>query len=140
MKNISYFLVFYLDFKLSLLKFVNEHYAFKSLELDFPFDFFVSTIFKGPFIAIIKYWLHSLCCTIYSYSLFILPHLKIYMFNWRIIALQCCVGFFHTIMWISYKYTYISSLLSLPLPPPSHPSRSSQNTSLSSPDYIAASH
>ena len=30
------------------------------------------TIFKGytPFIVIIKYWLHSLCCTIYPCSLF----------------------------------------------------------------------
>ena len=54
----------------------------ESLELDFPFDFLiVSTICKGysPFIVIIKYWLHSLCCTIYSYSLFILPHLEIFL-------------------------------------------------------------
>ena len=36
-------------------------------------------------------------------------------FNWRIIALQCCVGFSWITMWISCKHTYICSLLSLPL-------------------------
>ena len=30
------------------------------------------------------------------------------------IALQCCVGFCHTTMWINHNYTYIPSLLSLP--------------------------
>ena len=42
-------------------------------------------------------------------------------------------------MWISQKYTYISSLLSLPHPP-SHPSSSSQSTELSSLCCTAASH
>ena len=36
------------------------------------------------------------------------------IFNGRIIDLQCCVGFCHTMMWISHKYTYVSSLLNLP--------------------------
>ena len=35
-------------------------------------------------------------------------------FNWRNIALQCCVGFCHTTMQFSHNYTYIASLLSLP--------------------------
>ena len=38
-------------------------------------------------------------------------------FNWRIIALQYCVGLYHTSTWISHRYTYVPSLLN-----PSHPS------------------
>ena len=34
-------------------------------------------------------------------------------FNWRKIALQCFVGFCHTTMWISHKYTYVPCLLNL---------------------------
>ena len=36
-----------------------------------------------------------------------------FFLNWRIIALQCCVRFCHTIMWISHKYIYAHSLLNL---------------------------
>ena len=37
------------------------------------------------------------------------------IFNRRIIALQCCVDFCHSPMWITHKYTYIpSSWASLP--------------------------
>ena len=43
-----------------------------------------------------------------------------FIFNWRMIALQYCVGFCHT-RWIIHKYTYVPSLLNLPLPPPFHP-------------------
>ena len=35
-------------------------------------------------------------------------------FNWRNIALQCCVGFCHTTAQFSCNYTYITCLLSLP--------------------------
>ena len=34
-------------------------------------------------------------------------------FNWRKIAFQCCFGFCHTIMQVSFNYTYVPSLLSL---------------------------
>ena len=44
-----------------------------------------------------------------------------FFLNWRIIALECCVGFSHTTVWISHKYTYISSLLVFPPIPYSIP-------------------
>ena len=42
-----------------------------------------------------------------------------FIFNWRIIAFQCCVDFCHTSTWISHRYTYVPLLLNLP--PTSHP-------------------
>ena len=51
-----------------------------------------------------------------------------------------CVCFCCTTAGISYKYTYIPSLLILLPTSPSHPSRSSQSTELSFPCYTAASH
>ena len=40
-----------------------------------------------------------------------------FIFNWRIIALECCVGFCHTITWTSREYTHITFLLILPATP-----------------------
>ena len=83
-----------------------------------------------------------------------------FIFNWRVISLQCCVCFYCTTVSISYKYTYIymglyththtytyicmyicmyiymclcvcvSPLLGLPPTLLSHPSRSSQSPEL----------
>ena len=44
----------------------------------------------------------------------------VFIFNWRISALQYCVGFCHT-TWISHKCTYVPSLMNLPFPPDSTP-------------------
>ena len=52
----------------------------------------------------------------------------------------CYVCFCHTIMRISHNYTYISSLLSQPPFPSSHPSRPSQSARLGSLCYIATSY
>ena len=49
-------------------------------------------------------------------SLFFLMLLTAF-FNWRTIAVQCCVDFCRTTRWISHKYTYIP----LPLEPFFHP-------------------
>ena len=53
----------------------------------------------------------------------------VFIFNWRIIVVQCCIGFCHTSTWISHRCAYVLSLLSLP--PISHPippRRFSENT------------
>ena len=44
---------------------------------------------------------------------------NVFIFNWRIIALQYCVGFCQTSTWISHRYTYVPSLLNPP--PTSYP-------------------
>ena len=65
---------------------------------------------------------------------------NLFGFNWRIIALQYCIGFCHTSTWISHRYTYVPlPLTSLPLTP-SHSSRSSQSPGLSSLSHTAHSH
>ena len=50
---------------------------------------------------------------IYYNSIWVqLKHLSVFslfkIFNWRIIALQCCVIYCHTLTWISHKYTWVS--------------------------------
>ena len=59
------------------------------------------------------------------------------IFKWKIIALLCSVGFYHATMWISSKYTYISSTVNLTSTdcPSSLPSRLSQSTRLNSLSY-----
>ena len=53
---------------------------------------------------------------------------KLFIFYWRIIALQNFVVFWQTSTWISHRYMYIPSL---PSPSPSHPSRLIQSPCLS---------
>ena len=61
-------------------------------------------------------------------------------FNWRIIALQCYVGFCHTTMWIGHVYTYITPCWAS-FPPHPHPSSlGHHSTELCSLCYIAASY
>ena len=47
-------------------------------------------------------------------SLLALFFFKNFIFNWRVIALQCCVGFCHTSTWIRHRHTYVLSLLNVP--------------------------
>ena len=51
-----------------------------------------------------------------------LKRINLFIFNWRIIALQYYVDFCHTSTWIGHRYTYVPSLLNLfvisyPIPP-----------------------
>ena len=63
--------------------------------------------------------LHTHFCTIFFIGVYI-------------IALQYCLCLYCTTKWISYIYTYITSLLILPVALLSHPSGSSETTVLSS--------
>ena len=66
---------------------------------------------------------------------------SVFIFNWRIIALQYCVGFCHTLTWTNRRDTYISTLVNLPptsLPIP--PSMSSWSTGPSTLYHSANSH
>ena len=61
---------------------------------------------------------------------YLFMYLKFIYFNWRLITLQYCSGFCHTLTWISHRYTCVPhSWTPLPPPSPSHPSGSSQCTS-----------
>ena len=55
-----------------------------------------------------------------------------FFFNWRVVALQCCVGFCHAATW-SATGIHMSPLSWTPFPFPAlpHPSRLSQNTGFS---------
>ena len=46
---------------------------------------------------------------------------KLFICNWRIIALQYCVGFCHTSAWIRHRYTHAPSILNLPATSHPHP-------------------
>ena len=69
-------------------------------------------------LALIKYCWMNKCfnCkhTLLTYGYNCLVFLNLFNFNWRIIALQYCVGFCHTAAWISHRYTYVPSLWNLP--------------------------
>ena len=50
----------------------------------------------------------------------LLQRIQYFFFNWGIVAFQYCFSFCCTVKWINDKYTYIPSLLDLPLAHP-HP-------------------
>ena len=65
----------------------------------------------------------------------------LFIFNWRIIALQYCSGFCHISTWTSHAYTISpASWTSLPPSSLSNPSRLSQSPGLMSLSHIANSH
>ena len=104
---------------------------------------------------ILQFWLvvfYIFCILAKIFAVFIsfllqfsnsLKNVYLLIINWRMIALQCYIGFCHTTLWLShtcvcvYIYTH-THIYALPLEPPSHPtppsysSKSSQSTRLSS--------
>ena len=95
------------------------------------------------FFKIESIWLGVVLWSTFSLSLLIgafkaVSFLILFFFNWRIIALQHCVGFFHTLTWISHMSPHF--WMSFPSPTSSHPSRLLQNPSLSSLSHAANSH
>ena len=69
------------------------------------------------------YFFLLICCPhVFLHRFYVFFFFNLFIFNGRIIALQYWVGFCHTSTWISHRYTYVRSLLSLP-PSPSHLSR-----------------
>ena len=62
------------------------------------------------------YWAPAMCLIVLIAGDFIFFN---FIFHWRIITLQYCVGFCHTSKWISHRYTYAPSLWNLF--PISHP-------------------
>ena len=66
---------------------------------------------------------------------------NLFVFYWRIIALQNFAVFHQTSTWISHRYAYIPSLLKLlPISFPSHPSRLIKSPCLSFLSHTANSH
>ena len=62
--------------------------------------------------------------------------INLFIFTWRVTALQYCVGFCHTSKWIIGIYMFPPSWTPLPAPAPSDPSWVSQSTRL----VLPASH
>ena len=61
-------------------------------------------------------------------------NLNLFIFDWKIIALQYCVGFCHVSTRICHRYKNVRSLLNLPpTPTPFHPCRLSQSTGVELP-------
>ena len=90
--------------------------------------------FKPPFLPTNNPWLPDTCVFKISKFIIIFFLLNIIFFpfifiSWRIITLQYCSGFCHTLTWISRGFTYVPHPALPPLPSPSHPSESSQFTS-----------
>ena len=94
-----------------------------TLKLDLLWKHPVGCTFMEDFISLV-FWGSE--CSFKNFFGF-LPHFFIkkffFIFKWRIIALQYCVGFCHTSKWISHRYTYVCSLS---LPSTSHPYHSSR--------------
>ena len=55
---------------------------------------------------------HSLSITVYHRMFW--GFLNLFIFSWRIMALQYSVGFWQTSVLVSHKFTYVSSLLKTP--------------------------
>ena len=81
--------------------------------------------------------------TLYVYISDLKKFFSLFILNWKIIALQYCIGFYQTSAWISHRFTKpVSPPTWASLPPPSlfHNSRLSQSPGLSSLSHTENSH
>ena len=93
-----------------------------------------SHLLNNPTPSILLYLFYPLCTYLSFYSLNSYPFIFSFFFSftfisWRLITLQYCSGFCHTLTWISHGFTCVPSWSLLPPASPSHPSGSSQCTS-----------
>ena len=85
-------------------------------------DIPVSTLLSlGP--LAVEEAIHYVSCEDAQETICLFPYFLYLIFNWRIVTLQCCVGFCHTTRQISHKYTYVPSLFNLPPTPDPIPPR-----------------
>ena len=75
-------------------------------------------------------WKRSVA-TLFHSRIFVCLFVSFIFISWRLITLQYCSGFCHTLTWISHGFTCVPHPVWSPFPPPSpsHPSGSSQCTS-----------
>ena len=71
-----------------------------------------------PWLIQVKVWQNPQCCKVISLQLNKLIFKKLFIFNWRIIAFQYCVGFCHMSTWISHRHTYEPPFHLPPYPTP----------------------
>ena len=64
--------------------------------------------------SVIHIIFHTLSLTVYHRMFW--GFLNLFIFSWRIMALQYSVGFWQTSVLVSHKFTYVPSLLKLPPP------------------------
>ena len=98
-----------------LIQYINIHHNMKSMKI-------IDLICIFIFIVNPRNSMYILYIKTSQFQLDVFSLCKKFIFNWRIIALQYCIGFHQRSTWISHRYMYVHSLLNLlrtshPIPP-----------------------